>query len=246
MEGEVCTLNCDDSYDPEAGDTTVCAASQWHPDPTAMSCITCKPPSPPDHGHWSCQDFDDIPQYNYTARVCAVYCDLGYTNTGNNITICSMTGENTWSPDPQLSICQEIIHECEAPELPPHGKWDCDETMESCQMSCEDGFAPGNDVEIGCSLFGDWCSADIAIACQPACMDLPVLVENGTWSCEGQDAPYIECFLTCDNGTKRIGDGVVSCGLGQVWTGEDDFCTSMSLTATTYIKIIVFISFLFS
>ena len=229
VEGEVCSLKCDDFYDPESANTTVCAASQWHPDPTAMSCITCAIPSPPSHGHWNCQDFEDIPQYNYTARVCAVHCDLGYIHSGNNITICSMTGENTWSPDPQLSVCQEIIPECEAPDLPPHGEWECGDSMDSCVMACQDGFAPGGHVEIGCGLEGGWCSADMGISCQPACTDLPVLVENGTWSCEEQEAPYTECVLDCNNGTRMVGDGLVSCGLGQLWTGEDDSCAGMSL-----------------
>ena len=92
-------------------------------------------------------------------------------------------------------------------------------------MACDDGFETSGEVEIGCGL-ESWCSADMGIACQPACMDLPALVENGTWSCEEQLAPYVECFLNCDNGTRIIGDGIVSCGLGQVWTGEDDRCLS--------------------
>ena len=226
VEGEVCLLNCQDFFDPESSNVTVCADAKWHPDPTLMSCVTCKIPSPIANGHWKCQDFDDIPEYNYTARVCAIHCDFGYVHSGNNITTCSMTGLNTWSPDPGLSECQEIAPECEAPpDLPPHGHWECDEEMQSCSIGCEDGFALNDKVEIECGLEG-WCSPNLGIACQPACEGLPSLVENGTWSCQnGESAPYVECALTCQNGTRMIGDGIVWCGLGQTWTGQDEICT---------------------
>ena len=231
-EGEVCSLNCNEFWDPSSTNTTVCADSQWHPDPTLMSCITCKSPLSPLHGQWNCQSFNDIPQYNFTAKVCYLQCDIGYTHSGTNITICSMTGENTWNPDPQISSCERIVPECESPDWkPPHGNWDCDDSLETCVIACDNGFATGitEDVEIGCGLDGDWCSADVGFSCQPACEDLPALVKNGTWSCEEEVevGPYIECILKCDNGTRMLGDGLVSCGLGQVWTGQDDSCTGM-------------------
>ena len=89
-----------------------------------------------------------------------------------------------------------------------------------------DGFALNDKVEIQCRLEG-WCSTNLGIACQPACNDLPSLVENGTWSCQDGEsaAPYVECVLTCQNGTRMIGDGIVWCGLGQTWTGQDEICT---------------------
>ena len=228
VEGEVCVLSCQDFYDPESSNVTVCAASTWHPDPNLMACITCKIPSSIPNGEWKCQDFDDIPEYNYTARACALHCDFGYTHSGNNVTMCSLTGMNTWSPGPELAICEEIDPVCEAPPdaIPPHGHWECDEGLGSCSIGCEKGFALNEEVEAECGLTG-WCSQDWGIGCQPACQDLPTLVENGTWSCENDVSPYVECILSCHNGTRMIGDGFVWCGLGQSWTGEDDDCTGI-------------------
>jgi len=257
-EGTVCSLTCEGNYSPEHGhETTVCTSSGWHPPTTAFGCEICAKPRDPENGWWECNKvhhtlaqvcqfqckdgfirkgkhmvecLEDTPADDKDAVIQQWIPDPEDVFCQPNLKSGQFSSAGLLIGDRVTQITQHINKSCSAPKPVEFGSWELNEERNISTLICREGFKSEGSILCHC-IDGTWCcgTKDVSQGCVPTCVELPPMVEGGSWDC-GSDSPYTRCHLKCEE-RKRFGEGWALCGLGGVWTMDGAQCSLTNLTS---------------